>query len=74
MANEYSANYAGSMAGMPGTANAQAFVRDHRMVPGYTYVPVQNLTNLYDQASALASGTIFPELDIGIMEYTRGID
>lgn len=40
---------------------------------GYAYVPVQRLGKVYQPSTALKQGTIFPELDIGLDEYTRGI-
>jgi len=40
---------------------------------GYAYVPVQRLGKVYPPATALQQGTVFPELDIGLDEYTRGI-
>lgn len=40
---------------------------------GYAYVPVQKLNKLYTPCKALAQGTIFPELDITLDEYQRGI-
>ncbi|MBQ8614417.1 MAG: spore coat associated protein CotJA [Ruminiclostridium sp.] len=40
---------------------------------GYAYIPVQRIGKVYPPAKALQQGTIFPELDIGLNEYTRGI-
>lgn len=40
---------------------------------GYAYVPVQILGKVYMPKKALMEGTIFPELNITIAEYTRGI-
>lgn len=40
---------------------------------GYAYVPEQKLEKLYPPEVALCEGTIFPELNITIEEYTRGI-
>lgn len=40
---------------------------------GYAYVPVQRLGKVYPPTTALQQGTVFPELDIGLDEYTRGI-
>lgn len=40
---------------------------------GYAYVPIQRIGKVYPPAKALQQGTVFPELDIGIEEYTRGI-
>ena len=36
---------------------------------GYAYVPVQELGYVYETDKALASGTIFPELDLKMGEY-----
>lgn len=38
---------------------------------GYGYVPVQELTTVYDPAMGLCQGTIFPELDLSIHEYGK---
>lgn len=40
---------------------------------GYAYVPVQKLDKVYPPDKALRSGTIFPELDISLSEYERGL-
>lgn len=40
---------------------------------GYSYVPVQRMERVYSPARALAAGTIFPELNITIDEYERGL-
>lgn len=40
---------------------------------GYAYVPVQRIGKVYPPAKALQQGTVFPELDIGIEEYERGL-
>lgn len=40
---------------------------------GYAYVPVQRLEKVYSPCKALKAGTIFPELDITIEEYERGL-
>lgn len=40
---------------------------------GYAYVPFQRLGRVYTPEKAMAQGTIFPELDISIGEYERGI-
>ncbi len=40
---------------------------------GYAYVPRQNLEKLYAPAKALRVGTIFPELNITMEEYERGL-
>ncbi|MCH5324087.1 MAG: spore coat associated protein CotJA [Eubacterium sp.] len=41
--------------------------------PGYSYVPFQQLGRLYSPEAALKNGTIFPELNITIEEYERGL-
>lgn len=40
---------------------------------GYAYIPVQHLEKVYSPCKALKAGTIFPELDITIEEYERGL-
>lgn len=40
---------------------------------GYAYVPFQRLGKLYDLETAMRAGTIFPELNIMIDEYERGL-
>ena len=40
---------------------------------GYAYVPFQKLGKVYTPEKALERGTIFPELDITISEYERGL-
>ena len=40
---------------------------------GYSYVPVQIMDKVYSPSKALCAGTIFPELDITIEEYERGL-
>ncbi len=40
---------------------------------GYAWVPVQNLDKVYSPNKALKAGTIFPELNITIEEYERGL-
>lgn len=40
---------------------------------GYAYVPFQRIGKVYPPAKALQQGTVFPELDIGIDEYLRGL-
>ncbi|MGN0589738.1 MAG: spore coat associated protein CotJA, partial [Ruminiclostridium sp.] len=37
------------------------------------YVPFQHLDKVYPPDKALWRGTIFPELDISINEYERGL-
>lgn len=41
--------------------------------PGYAYVPVQHMEKVYPPNKALKAGTVFPELDITIEEYERGL-
>lgn len=36
---------------------------------GYGYVPVQELSCIYDCDYAIKNGTVFPELDLDICEY-----
>lgn len=40
---------------------------------GYTYVPIQRMEKVYSPNKALREGTIFPELNITIDEYERGL-
>ena len=40
---------------------------------GYAYVPYQTLGRVYTPERALIQGTIFPELDIKLDEYERGL-
>ncbi|MCL2696743.1 MAG: spore coat associated protein CotJA [Oscillospiraceae bacterium] len=40
---------------------------------GYAFVTPQRLGRVYPPRRALAEGTIFPELNISIHDYTRGI-
>ena len=40
---------------------------------GYAYVPFQRLGRVYTCEKAMAQGTVFPELDISIGEYERGL-
>ena len=37
------------------------------------YAPFQRLGKLYDPETAMRAGTIFPELNITIDEYERGL-
>lgn len=37
---------------------------------GYAYVPIQKLGELYSTEEGLMRGTIFPELDIPMSEYS----
>ena len=50
-------------------------MNDHKinMRPGYAYVPLQQLDKVYSPNAALKQGTIFPELNITIDEYERGL-
>ncbi len=52
--------------------------RNEKSVPvnervGYAYVPFQKLGRVYTPEKAMVQGTIFPELDIGLGEYERGL-
>ena len=38
---------------------------------GYGYVPVQELSCVYDCDYAIKNGTLFPELDLDICEYGK---
>lgn len=40
---------------------------------GYAYVPWQRMEKVYPPNKALCVGTIFPELNITIDEYERGL-
>ncbi len=44
-----------------------------QFAPGYAWVTVQYLDKVYSPNKALKVGTIFPELDITIDEYERGL-
>ena len=41
--------------------------------PGYAYVPVQCMGKVYTPQKAICEGTIFPELNIPIGVYERGL-
>lgn len=50
--------------------------KDTKTMPvkvGYAYVPYQKLGRVYTPERAMQQGTIFPELDICIGEYERGL-
>ncbi|MGN0686599.1 MAG: spore coat associated protein CotJA [Oscillospiraceae bacterium] len=49
------------------------YFNEPKQKPGYTYVPVQHLDKVYSPNAALKAGTIFPELNITIEEYERGL-
>lgn len=38
---------------------------------GYAFVPIQTLDKVYNPETALAQGTLFPELDLSIDEYGK---
>lgn len=40
---------------------------------GYAFVPFQKLGKVYTPERAMQQGTIFPELDICLGEYERGL-
>lgn len=40
---------------------------------GYAWIPVQHLDKVYSPNKALKVGTIFPELNITMEEYERGL-
>ena len=41
--------------------------------PAYAYVPFQRMEKVYSPAKALKAGTIFPELNISLEDYQRGL-
>ena len=51
------------------------YIKDtkQKMNVGYAYVPVQHLDKVYSPNAALQQGTIFPELNITIDKYERGL-
>ena len=40
---------------------------------GYAYVPEQRMERVYSPADAFQNGTVFPELNITLEEYERGL-
>lgn len=46
--------------------------REYWMV-GYAYVPPQMTFNTYKSEEAMENGTLFPELNLGMCEYLRGV-
>ncbi len=50
---------------------------EHKKEPykrvGYAYIPIQKFDKVYSPKTALKAGTIFPELNITIDEYERGL-
>lgn len=40
---------------------------------GYAYVPEQRMEKVYPPSKAIKVGTIFPELNIPMDEYERGL-
>ncbi len=40
---------------------------------GYAYVPFQEMGKLYPPDTAVMTGTVFPELNLTIEEYERGL-
>lgn len=40
---------------------------------GYAFVPFQRLNKVYTPTKALREGTIFPELNLTIEQYERGL-
>ena len=46
---------------------------EHIFRPGYAFVPFQRLGKVYTPKKALMEGTIFPELNITVNEYERGL-
>lgn len=49
-------------------SKARPFMRE-----GYAFVPIQKMDKVYSPNAALKAGTIFPELNITIDEYERGL-
>ena len=47
--------------------------KEHYKRVGYAYIPIQKLDKVYSPKNALKAGTIFPELNITIDEYERGL-
>ena len=41
--------------------------------PGYAYVPFQRMEKVYSPSKAIKVGTIFPELNIPMEDYQRGL-
>lgn len=50
-----------------------SFEQDKLKKAGYAYVPTQRMDKVYPPNKALSAGTIFPELNITIDEYERGL-
>ena len=44
-----------------------------KQMVGYAWVPIQKMDQLYPPQTAIAEGTIFPELNIPIGQYERGL-
>lgn len=40
---------------------------------GYAYVPNQRMEKIYSPGKAIKAGTVFPELNITMEEYERGL-
>ncbi len=40
---------------------------------GYAFVPYQRMEKVYSPAKAIKAGTIFPELNIPMEDYQRGL-
>jgi hypothetical protein len=38
---------------------------------GYGYVPVQEMSEIYEACTALSEGTVFPELNLNMCEYGK---
>ena len=47
--------------------------KEHFKNVGYIYIPIQKLDKVYSPRVAIKAGTIFPELNITIEEYERGL-
>ena len=53
--------------------DAMNSIRTSSKSPGYSFVPMQRMGKVYSPNKALKAGTIFPELDLTIEEYERGL-
>lgn len=56
-----------------GGSKMNAYEQNMLRKPGYAYVPPQRMDKVYPPNKALQAGTIFPELNITIEEYERGL-
>ena len=51
----------------------ESYEHDMLKKPGYVYAPIQRMDKVYPPNKALKAGTIFPELNITLDEYERGL-